>query len=126
MQCILWNTIWVVARVWPTRNGDNKMHTMKIIDKQEGAEEWFCPICGRHLLVSWTPKFKRTVLVEGDSSVPHSGSKGNLLVNRVDVATEENLLPDCGGEQIEIARLQPWLEWMEKSGFETLWYREDR
>ena len=103
------------------------MHTMKIIDKQEGAEEWFCPICGRHLLVSWTPRFKRIVLVEGDSSVPHSGLKGNVLtLNREDVATEESLSPERLGEQIEAARLQPWLEWMEKSGFEDLWYRDDR
>ena len=103
------------------------MHTMKIIDKQEGAEEWYCPICGRHLLVSWTPRFKRTILVEGDPTVPHSGSKGNLLtMNRVGVTTEESLLPDCAGEQIEVARLQPWLTWMEESGFENLWYRNNR
>ncbi|MFL7869164.1 MAG: hypothetical protein AB8I58_10070 [Anaerolineales bacterium] len=103
------------------------MHTMKMVNKQEGAEEWFCPLCGRHLLVSWTPKFKRTVLVEGDSTVPHSGSKGNLLtMNRVDVAPEESLLPECTGEQIEVARLQPWLEWMEERGFESLWSRDNR
>lgn len=103
------------------------MHTMKMINKHEGAEEWFCPVCGRHLLVSWTPRFKRTVLVEGDSTVPHSGSKGNLLtMKKVDVVTDESMPPEYAGEQIEDAWLQPWLTWMEESGFETLWYRSDR
>lgn len=46
-----------------------------------GAEEWFCPECGRRLLVNWTPDYHKTILAAGDDAVPHSGSHGDALLH---------------------------------------------
>jgi hypothetical protein len=42
-----------------------------------GAEEWYCPTCGRRFLMQWPPNFKRIVLECGDENAIHTGSKGN-------------------------------------------------
>src|SRR5689334_20094557 len=41
-----------------------------------GAEEWYCPTCGRRLLLRWPPAYEKIVLVPGDEYAAHSGSKG--------------------------------------------------
>jgi len=43
-----------------------------------GAEEWVCPICGRHVIMQWPPNYKKVVLDAGDEYALHSGSKGGL------------------------------------------------
>ena len=99
------------------------MHTMTMITEHEGTEEWLCTVCGRHLLVSWNPVFKKTVLSEGDPFAQHTGLKNNALtMNRVDVAVEKTPLPEATEESIDEARLLPWLTWMEEIGFEQLWH----
>ena len=98
------------------------MHTMTMINEHEGTEEWLCSVCGRHLLVNWNPKFRRTVLIEGDSSAQHSGSKGTMLtMDKMDVSVDENLPPENQKEQTDDARMIPWLAWMDEIGFENLW-----
>jgi hypothetical protein len=102
--------------------GDDNMHTMTLINEHEGTEEWLCPSCGRHLLVSWFPKFKRTVLEDGDSSSAHSGFKNDL---QADELMAEPVLKNPQNEDYESqvldARLVPWIMWMDEVGFETLW-----
>jgi len=101
------------------------MHTMTMINEHEGTEEWLCSSCGRHLLVSWNPVFKKTVLLEGDPSAKHTGLKNNLLArDKRDVPTA--LLPGPPKESVEDPRLLPWLTWMDESGFENLWNRDVR
>lgn len=108
-----------------TRNGDDKMHTMTLITEHEGTEEWLCSSCGRHLLVSWNPIFKKTVLMEGDPAAKHTGLKKNLLV-RDGKDIPAALLPGAAHEPIEDARLEPWIAWMDEIGFENLWNRDVR
>ena len=96
------------------------MHTMNLVDEHEGTEEWLCSSCGRHLLVSWNPIFKKTVLSEGDPSARHTGLRKNLLTQETkDLPVA--LLPGATKEPANDPRLQPWLAWMEESGFEALW-----
>jgi hypothetical protein len=102
-----------------SRNGDREMHTMTLIEERDGTQEWFCPACGRHLLVSWNPYFKKTVLLEGDTSVKHTGLKKELLTGEKEKPLA--LLPGAGKDPIEDPRLLPWLTWMEESGFDNLW-----
>lgn len=82
-----------------------------------GAEEWNCPICGRRLLISWGPNFKKTVLEAGDEFSIHSGGKGGLRIGNTQV------IP--GNDPAEDARLDPWESWMNDSNFEDLWQDQD-
>lgn len=45
-----------------------------------GAEEWFCPTCGRRFMLQHTPTVKKVVLEPGDEAALHSGSHGGLQV----------------------------------------------
>jgi hypothetical protein len=101
------------------------MHTMTLINEHEGTEEWLCSSCGRHMLVSWFPKFNRTVLEDGDSTAAHSGFKNDLQVE--DRMAEPVVNNRSRGEEFENhvpdARLVPWIKWMDETGFENLWHR---
>ena len=58
---------------------ENERHIMFLVDKDTaGAEEWFCPICGRRFVMHWPPDFKRTILEPGDENVIHVGGKGDM------------------------------------------------
>jgi len=103
------------------------MHTMTMINEHEGTEEWICSTCGRHLLISWNPKFIRTVLLEGDPSAKHSGSKSDLLrIDTMDVSVNKALPPKNIKSPKDETRLMPWLSWMDESGFENLWNSDAR
>ena len=41
-----------------------------------GKEEWYCPACGRRMLINWHPQFKKTILEAGDNYAMHSATKG--------------------------------------------------
>jgi hypothetical protein len=64
-----------------------------------GAEEWYCPTCGRHYIVRWTPEYQCMVLNEGDEKSIHNMSRGAQIVLSREIAREENLAP--------------WLAWLE-------------
>lgn len=105
------------------------MHTMTLINEHEGTEEWLCSTCGRHLLVSWDPVFKKTVLMEGDPSAKHTGLKKNMLAEgKLDIpaALLPNLNPKPVEKRLDDPRLAPWLTWMDESGFEELWEGDGR
>jgi hypothetical protein len=96
---------------------------MTLITEHEGTEEWICSSCGRHLLVSWNPFFKKTVLVEGDPLAKHTGVKKNLFAgDKKDIPPA--YLPEPIDEPVEDARLEPWVAWMDEIGFENLWNRD--
>jgi len=87
-----------------------------------GADEWYCPTCGRRMLISWEPQFKRTVLEAGSPEATHSGFK-NALQAGVNMAPSmtENFLQEETEMPIDEARLAPWEAWLEESNFENLW-----
>jgi hypothetical protein len=102
---------------------------MTLINEHEGTEEWLCSTCGRHLLVSWDPVFRKTVLLEGDPSAKHTGLKKTISAGgKLDVPAA--LLPNPHSRPVEEGLndpwLAPWLTWMEESGFEDLWEEDDR
>jgi hypothetical protein len=104
------------------RNGEDKMHTMTLIRKHEGLEEWLCSTCGRHMLVNWYPKFKRTIIQAGDDSAGHSGFKGDVQAMNLENGggveinkTEDQHIP------VDETSLAPWLNWMAKTDFSDRW-----
>lgn len=81
---------------------------------QTGAEEWWCPTCGRRFVAQWTPKYKRIILNEGNSQAAHAGGKGEVQMLGVEIAE-----PDAAAREAQ--RLEPWSNWAESVDLETLW-----
>ena len=72
-------------------------HEMQLDTTHEsGAEEWYCPTCGRRTFMQWTPTFNKVVLEVGDESAIHTGSTGGLYMSPIQVGAEndEPELPD--------------------------------
>lgn len=50
----------------------DRHHTMqRLRTTADGAEEWFCADCGRHLLLRWPPAYEQTLLHPGDAAACH-------------------------------------------------------
>jgi hypothetical protein len=59
-----------------------------------GAEEWYCPICGRRFMLNWPPDYQKVILNAGDETVSHSGGKGGLSMGPIQInQPRENELP---------------------------------
>lgn len=72
---------------------------MTLLDTHpSGAEDWFCPTCGRRFVVTLKP-FARVVLIAGDEAAGHAGSTGGLRIGAVEV--EESVSDD---------KLSAWLD----------------
>jgi hypothetical protein len=99
-----------------------------------GAEEWFCPICGRRFIAQWPPAYSMVVLEPGNEDARHCGSSdendlriGPPQVSQVEetVLPEElrpgvNELPDAdpaGSEETPLTDgLRPWRKWLKDMG----------
>ncbi len=102
---------------------NNQYHEMAFEKKlASGADEWVCPVCGRRVIISWEPTFKRTVLDDGDPTVSHSAFKNG---QQMDEIMASPLTGEPGQDDIDSSvdesRLAPWREWLEKSHFDELW-----
>ena len=92
-----------------------------------GAEEWYCPICGRRMLINWQPQFKKIILKTGDDYAMHSATKGLLPIGPLRVTPVDGDTPRAEPEAlIEDSRLAPWMAWLDEVGFESLWNDEDQ
>lgn len=84
-----------------------------------GAEEWFCPTCGRRMAITWDP-WKKIVLEEGDIYAAHNASKGGL---RMGIATMQK---NDGNQKPSIEPssddpyLAPWRQWLENVNLDDL------
>lgn len=117
---------------------DSQPHEMQLVRTHtSGAEEWYCPTCGRRFLMHWPPTYKKIVLEVGDEYAAHVGGKGGA---RMDAAAsiygaeqEEAELfaassaasyaPDPAPMPVEEVgpipitdELRPWLRWMSSAG----------
>jgi hypothetical protein len=95
----------------------NEQYHEMILEKTHpsGADEWYCPTCGRRFLMQLTPLYEMIILEAGDQYAQHSGSTGSLRVGPLQV--EETQFTD------EL-RLGPWLEWLEEVNFENRWGKD--
>lgn len=84
-------------------------HTMQLERTlPSGAEEWFCPVCGRRFLMQWPPAYSKVVLDAGDEYAVHSGARGGLRVEVPPVASRYDAPPSD--------ELRPWLRWLRDAG----------
>lgn len=99
-----------------------------------GAEEWYCPICGRRFLITWPPNYKKVVLESGDETVSHSGGKGGIQISAPHI-TPGNGMPHNGGspssagpsgegKPVDSPEIAQWDEWLNEIGFETWWSKD--
>lgn len=87
----------------------HQMHLDK--EHPSGFEEWYCPVCGRRLLMKWPPDYEKVVLQPGDEGALHSAGKGGLNFRSAQVTDEPE-------EEAEIPEehLAPWIEGLKKLG----------
>lgn len=107
---------------------NQEQHEMILeVTHSSDAEEWYCPSCGRRMLISWHPQFKKVVLEAGDNYAMHSAMKGFFTSDE----TKKNASVDSDNTSPEIitpvedASLAPWLAWIEKIDFNSLWNNKD-
>lgn len=109
-------------------------HLMELIDSDtEGADEFYCPTCGRRVLYQWPPDYKKIVLDPGDEYAIHSGGKGGLEISAPqlaqiadtsaqDVADQSNIHDSTESFSVhDQDRLFQWDQWLDQMGFENLW-----
>lgn len=69
---------------------DQPKHTMRLEKTHEsGAQEWYCPTCGRRFLMTWPPNYHKVVLEPGDEYAVHTGGTGGLTMGGVEVDAED-------------------------------------
>jgi len=83
--------------------------------QKSGAEEWYCPTCGRRFLMQWPPDYKKIILDAGDETAYHSGGKGGMKIQASPGA------PSDDPSSQDDPTLSPWLDWMNRSDFSSLW-----
>ncbi len=86
---------------------EEQSHKLNLVKRYEsGAEEWYCPTCGRRFIIQWTPEYQRVILEMGDEAAIHNTGKGAMVVCRA---------------QNEDPWLAPWEEWLAKGDFNSRW-----
>ncbi len=98
-----------------------EQHQMVILNTYStGAQEWYCPTCGRHYILQWPPNFKRIILEEGNAQIVHAGGGSMLGQEDIQPAKPESDLPDQLTEDekpgniisVDDPYLLPWLRWI--------------
>jgi hypothetical protein len=84
-----------------------------------GEEDWICPKCGRHVLITWSPSFKKIILDVGDEMAVHTGSKGGVIMQISKLISNEEL--DANTDP----RLSVWSDWMKKIHLDDWWDNDD-
>ena len=97
-----------------TKNHEH--HTMVLeTSYPTGAEEWYCPACGRRLIMNWPPAYKKIILEYGDEYAVHACTKGGseFLSTQMGFELQKSPKSEDG--------LAPWQDWMDNNNFESLW-----
>ncbi len=99
---------------------DTQSHEM-MLDKTHpsGAEEWYCPACGRRFVMQWPPKYKRIILNHGDEYTAHGGGQGGLKMGPIRLADPDNTEPTK-----DDLNLDHWKAWFDSDDSEA-WWPED-
>jgi len=72
---------------------EQQKHEMVLeITHPTGAEEWYCPTCGRRLLLSWPPAYKKIILDAGNEPAFPPTMTGELI------ASVKKIILDAGNE----------------------------
>lgn len=86
-----------------------------------GAEEWYCPTCGRRMTITWEP-WKKIILEPGDIYAAHGGSKGILNMGRLQISLgNEGDTPAEPATTLEDPYLASWEGWLDEMDWDDLW-----
>lgn len=93
-------------------------HTMVLRGTHvSGAEEWYCPQCGRRFIMQWPPNYKRVILEAGDEYAYHTASKGGLQFGRVALTPHGNRTDENDASDQTEDGLEVWSEWADQLDF---------
>ena len=59
-----------------------------------GAQEWYCPVCGRRYVLQWPPSYSKIVLEVGDEMAVHVGGTGSQSTTQDEPADKPEIPPD--------------------------------
>lgn len=88
----------------------NEQHHEMVLEMTHasGMEGWYCPTCGRRMLLHVPPRGELVIVEPGNQYASHSGSVGGLRIVGVQVR-ESNEEPG----EISEERLRPWIKALE-------------
>ncbi len=88
---------------------ETQKHEMQLeTTHPSGAEEWYCPTCGRRILLRLPPTNEMIIVERGDQYASHSGSTGGLRIGPVQVAQR-----DAERDEISEESLRLWIKALE-------------
>ncbi len=92
--------------------------------KSTGEENWYCPTCGRRMIITWKP-WKKIILEQGDAYAAHSGGKGGLMFGQVQIGQADQVIgTSVLGPAIDDPSLAPWKRWLDSIDSDDLWKRD--
>jgi hypothetical protein len=106
---------------------DQPQHHEMVLETihDSGAEEWYCPVCGRRFLMQWPPHYSKIILEPGDENAIHSGGKTEVEEETYSVDEALSTPPQFDWApaftELEDNSLVPYMDWMEHSNFCRLW-----
>ena len=88
----------------------NEQHHEMVLEMthSSGMQGWYCPTCGRRILLQVPPNSELVIVEPGDQSIGHSGSEGGLRIGAVQ-GSEQQEQP----QEISEERLLPWIKALE-------------
>ena len=104
---------------------EQQQHEM-VLEKSHptGAEEWYCPVCGRRMAIIWQP-WNKTILEPGDVYASHSACKGGLRSRPLQSTQDNENSLSAATEPVDgDPYLTPWLRWLDKIDSDDFWNRE--
>jgi hypothetical protein len=89
-------------------NSHQEQHEMQLEKIHlSGAEEWYCPTCGRRFLLRWPPAYEKIIVEAGDMHASHTGGKRNSRTQPLhmnEVAEESVLSPELRAALEEVLK----------------------
>lgn len=88
----------------------NEQHHEMVLEMTHpsGMQGWYCPTCGRRILLLVPPNNEVVIVEPGDQYASHSGSTGGLRIGAVQVAER-----DKEAEEVSEESLRPWIKALE-------------
>jgi hypothetical protein len=77
--------------------------------REDGAQEWLCPHCGRHLLLQFSPRYQKVVFELGDETAAHAGATDGVRLGPVEVVGSADPPADPGSD---------WRRWLADNGID--------
>jgi hypothetical protein len=104
---------------------EQEQHEMVLEEANaSGEENWYCPTCGRRMIITWHP-WKKVVLEQGDLYAAHSGSKGGLKLGSVQIMQGNQVVGSSAPEPpTDDPYLVPWQRWLDSVDSDDLWNKE--